>query len=131
MKVIPKLKRIEVLDERFYTLDNETYYPSVTTVLEAYPKGYAFQEWLKRNGDKADEILYEAGTQGSNVHNAIESFLKGNEIFFISPTGDALYSLKEWQMICKFMDFFKSVDSVEFIELSMVSLIKKIGGCLS
>jgi len=50
MRLFKTLDKIQILDERFYTLDKETYYPSVTTILNAYPKGHYFNEWLKDNG---------------------------------------------------------------------------------
>lgn len=130
MRIFKTLDKIQVLDERFYTLDKETYYPSVTTVLNAYPKGYAFNEWLKANGTDADQILREAGEQGSNVHNAIESFLNGNELIWITEDGHELYTLKEWQMICKFMEFFENVDKVNQIEMQVFSKTHRIGGTL-
>ena len=130
MRIFKNLNKIQVLDERFYTLDNETYYPSVTTVLNAYPKGVFFNNWLKANGDDADKILKEAGEQGSNVHDAIESFLKGNELLWFDDNGRELYTLLEWQMICRFMEFYKSVSKVEQIEMQLFSTKHKIGGTL-
>lgn len=130
MRIFKNLDKIEVLDERFYTLDKETYYPSVTTVLNAYPKGYHFNEWLKKNGTDADTILREAGEQGSNVHNAIESFLNGNQIVWFNDEGHELFTLKEWQMICKFMEFYNHVEKIEFVEMQLFSKNHKIGGTL-
>jgi len=98
------LNRIDVLDERFYTTDNETYYPSVTTVLDAYPKGAGFREWLKANGAGSDQIVKEAAERGSNVHNAIEHILLGRELKWIT-NGVPAYTLEEWQMICKYLEF--------------------------
>lgn len=130
MRIFKNLNKIQVLDERFYTLDNERFFPSVTTVLSAYPKGYAFNEWLKKNGTDSDTILKEAGDQGSNVHNAIESFLNGNEIVWFTNEGHNLFTLKEWQMICKFMEFYKNVQSVENVEMQLFSEKHKVGGTL-
>jgi len=130
MRIFKNLEKIQVLDERFYTLDNEIFYPSVTTVLNAYPKGIYFNKWLKEQGDNADTILREAGEQGSNVHNAIESFLLGNEIYWFDENGKESYTLLEWQMICRFMEFYKCVDNVEQIEMQLFSENHKIGGTL-
>lgn len=130
MKIFKNLDKIQVLDERFYTLDKETYYPSVTTVLNAYPKGFYFNEWLKAKGSDADTILREAGEQGSNVHNAIEYFLQGNEIVWFLDDGKELFTLKEWQMICKFMEFYKNVNSFSAVEMQLFSEKYKVGGTL-
>lgn len=125
-----KLNRVDILDERFYTIDNQTYYPSVTTVLSAYPKSPHLYEWMKNNGRNSDEILKEAAIQGSNVHNAIEEFLKGKEIVWFVD-GKEMYTLKEWQMITKFMDFYTTlVQEVESVEFMMFSNKYKIGGTI-
>ena len=125
-----KLNRVDILDERFYTLDNKTFYPSVTTVLSAYPKGYAFQEWLKSTGFNADIILERAGTQGTNVHNAIEDFLNVNELTWIDHNGHENFTLKEWKMITKYMDFHTNyVQGTEMaVEAKMFSDTMKLGG---
>lgn len=99
------LNRIDVLDERFYRVGEE-YYPSVTTVLSAYPKGKGFEEWLKSVGGESSRIVREAAEKGSNVHNAIEQFLLGHELTWIVD-GKQQYSLEEWAMICKFLEFYQ------------------------
>ena len=130
MRIFQNLNKIQVLDERFYTLDRETYYPSVTTVLSAYPKNAFFYEWLKNNGKNSDTILKEAGEQGSKVHNAIEDFLKGKEIMWFVD-GKEQYTLKEWQMITRFMEFYKTlVTSFNAVEVQVFSKKHKIGGTI-
>lgn len=97
------LNKIDILDERFYQV-GDVYFPSVTTVLQCYPKGYWYDAWLKDVGRNADNIRNDAAEKGSNVHNAIESILLGKEVVFIID-GKPQYTLEEWQMICKFMEF--------------------------
>ena len=53
----PSAKQITFCDERFYETSEGNFYPSVTTVLDLYPKGKEFNEWLKRNGTDADAIV--------------------------------------------------------------------------
>lgn len=98
-----KLNKIDILDERFYQV-GDVYYPSVTTVLQCYPKGYWYDAWLKDVGRNADNIRNDAAEKGSNVHNAIEGILLGREVVFI-VNGKPQYTLEEWQMICRFMEF--------------------------
>lgn len=100
-------KQVNVLDERFYTLDNKTFVPSVTTVLQSYPKGSFFEKWLMDTGRNAEKIKEEAGIAGTNVHNAIEQFLKGLPLVLIDENGRENFTLIEWQQICRFMDFFE------------------------
>lgn len=131
MKIIhdAKLKQINFLDERFYTEDGITFYPSVTTVLDVWPKGYGYIQWLKDLGMNAEEVLRRASEQGSKVHAAIEALLKGEELSW-SEDGSA-YTLEEWLMILKFMDFWRSVNP-ELIETEMqiISHKLKIGGTI-
>ncbi len=101
-----KLEQINFLDERFY-FNGELYFPSVTTILEVYPKGYGFTEWLKGVGFNSDEIVRRAGEQGSRVHDMIDQFLKGFEVNWVSSEGKHLYSLDEWEMFLRFIDFWK------------------------
>jgi len=126
-----KAQQVNCVDERFYTLDEKTYYPSVTTVLQSYPKGQYFEQWLRDTGNNSKTILREAGIKGTNVHNAIESFLKGGEVRLVNPDHSENYTLAEWQMINKFMDFWSyegiDRDSLEIEEL-LFSKQMKLGG---
>lgn len=99
----PTARQITFCDERFYETESGSFYPSVTTVLDVYPKGKEFNEWLKRNGAEADTIVEAAADTGSKVHEAIDKLQQGAELFW----DDFRYSLKEWQMICRFIAFYK------------------------
>lgn len=101
----PDLKQINFLDERFYTDDDKTFYPSVTTVLGVYPKGKQFEDWLKTVGLSANDIVEEAGIQGTKVHDAILSLCQGIELFW-AKDGVEQYTEFEWIMIMRFNDFY-------------------------
>jgi hypothetical protein len=47
-------RQITLLDARFYRNEDGVFVPSVTTILEAYPKDAAFYQWLKNNGQDSD-----------------------------------------------------------------------------
>lgn len=100
-------KQINILDSRFYRRDNK-YYPSVTSVLNYFPKNKFFHEWLKDVGHNADIIASKAAAEGTQVHSAIESFLNGNEINWLDEYGNAKYSLEVWRMILKFAEFWNT-----------------------
>lgn len=156
----PDNKQINFLDERFYTADGITFYPSVTTVLGVYPKGYGFNKWLKENGEQADDILKEAGEEGSNVHDAIDRLIKGHEVkwthtavnTFQIETMESIerykddcangeqskylkevqfYNELEWMMILRFVDFVTKFEPV-FIanEFNIISDSMQLGGTL-
>lgn len=98
----PSARQITFCDERFYETPKGEFYPSVTTVLDAYPKGSEFSRWLKENGLNADQIVAAAADSGSKVHEAIDKLQQGIEVVW----DDKAYNLKEWVMICRFVDFY-------------------------
>ena len=100
-------KQVNVLDSRFYKR-NDKYYPSVTSVLNYFPKNKFFHEWLKDVGHNADIIASKAASEGTQVHTAIDRFLNGEEIKWIDDNGRAEYSLEVWKMILKFADFWNT-----------------------
>lgn len=156
----PDNKRIQVMDDRFYTKDGEKFYPSVTTVLQAYPKGPYYDKWLKENGFDADEILKEAGEQGSNVHDGIDRLIKGEEVTwtthlvdtyqlrtveshlqFIEDKNNGMlskylkeiehFTLNEWVMINRFIDFCTQCEpEFEANEINLIVEELELGGTL-
>lgn len=124
--------RIEWLDSRFYrSPDSNTDYPSVTTILDAYPKPSFFYDWLKANGQNADDIRDSAAESGSKVHQAIDDYNKDVEIYWADENGKAQYTLLEWKMICKAMEFLK-LPNVQLIatEAAYVSDTLGYGGTI-
>jgi hypothetical protein len=112
----PQLKRIvehngeqiNFLDQRFYKTETGEYYPSVTSILNFYPKNGFFHAWLKDVGHNSDIIARKAADEGTQVHNAIEAFLEGKEIKWMDDRGHANYSLDVWRMILRFTEFWKT-----------------------
>jgi len=113
----PKIKRIveynegdrqiNVLDSRFYRRGEE-YYPSVTSVLNYFPKNQFFHNWLKDVGHNSDIIASKAAAEGTQVHTAIDRFLNGEEINWLNEDGRAEYSMDVWKMILKFTEFWNT-----------------------
>lgn len=99
--------KITIPDEHFYQSSKSgKWLPSVTTLLDAYPKGAAYIIWLKNVGLNASQILKEAGETGSNVHNAIDQYVKTGQLRFLNDEGRELWKWEEWELICKAMEFF-------------------------
>lgn len=92
-------------DFRFYVNEDGNYYPSVTTVLEAYPKSYALLQWMKEMGSKADEIRDAAGRRGSSVHLLTEDYDRGIECTLLDTNGKPKYSIDEWSMFERYVEF--------------------------
>lgn len=102
-------KQVNVLDQRFYRRNTE-YYPSVSSILNYFPKNQFFHSWLKDVGHNSDIIASKAAYEGTQVHNAAEKFLEGKEITWIDENGKANYSLEVWKMILKFADFWRTTN---------------------
>lgn len=102
----PDLKQINFLDRRVYKRDEGVYYPSVTTILQYMPKNKFFDNWLKDVGHNADLILRKAGKEGTQVHEACEKLVLGEEVSWMDDFGNAKYSQTVWEMILKFHDFW-------------------------
>jgi hypothetical protein len=101
-----KSNQITFTDARFYTDDDGKPYPSATTILEAYPKPFALLQWMKEVGKNSDEIRDAAGRRGSTVHDLTERYDKGEKIDLLSEsTGQPLYSMEEWSMFEKYVEF--------------------------
>jgi len=118
-----KNNQITFTDARFY-IDRETgeYYPSATTILEAYPKPFALLQWMKDVGNKSDEIRDAAGRRGSNVHYLTEQYDKGIECSLLGENGQPLYSMEEWSMFERYVDFTLRFSPVhEMIEQQVLS----------
>jgi hypothetical protein len=105
MLVKTKTNQLTFVDGRFYTDENGNYFPSATTLLEAYPKPYQLIQWMKEVGSKADEIRDNAGRRGSNVHQLTEDYDHGMECNLLDEYGKPRYSLEEWSMFERYVEF--------------------------
>jgi hypothetical protein len=104
----PDLQQINFLDRRVYKRSEGVYYPSVTTILQYMPKNKFFESWLKDVGHNADFIMRKAGKEGTQVHEACERLVKGQEVSWMDDYGNAKYSQIVWEMILKFYEFWST-----------------------
>lgn len=116
-------RQITFLDTRFYLTDTGNYVPSVTTILDCYPKPPSFYDWLKKVGEDADTIRDEAGDRGSTVHKLTERYDAGEEINLINEeTGKIDYKLIEWSMFERYVEFRRRFPlNVIYSELNLIS----------
>ena len=122
--------QLTFLDTRFYMKDGE-FFPSVTTYLEAYPKSAQFYEWLKQQGERADEVRDEAGRRGSVVHKMTEDYDNGLEVCILDDRGEIGYKISEWNMFEKYVEFRKKHETlIIHNELNLVSGTLKMGGTI-
>ena len=99
-------KQITLPDSRYYRRNGE-YYPSITYVLQYYPKGKYFEDWLKQVGFSADHIVKRASEEGTQVHEMIENYLNGKELNFLDEHDNPRYNPDVWQMFIKFVDWWE------------------------
>lgn len=121
--------RITFLDNRFYVHPNGNYYPSATTILDAYPKNAGFYEWLKKAGDDADNIRDEAGRKGSVIHDLTEQYDMGVEVSLLDDQGNINCRMNEWAQFERYIEFrtrFKP--EIIDIEQNLVSDVLGFGG---
>ena len=114
--------KLTFLDARFYRHENGNFYPSVTTIGDAYPKGPEYYAWLKKVGEDADEIRDEAGKRGSNVHDLTERYDNGEEVNLMNEDGYIAYKMSEWAQFERYIEF-RSRFPLEVIhtELNLIS----------
>lgn len=98
-------KQINVLDQRFYRR-NSKHYPSVSSILNYFPKNAFFHTWLKDVGHNSEIIASKAAWDGTQVHDAAEKLMLGKTINWLKEDGTVIYSLDVWKMILKFADFW-------------------------
>ena len=104
----PELKQINFLDRRVYQRSEGVFYPSVTTILQYMPKNKFFETWMKDVGHNADLIMKRAGKEGTQVHEAAEQLVQGEEVSWMDDYGKAKYSQIVWEMILKFHEFWNT-----------------------
>lgn len=122
--------KIELLDARFYEYEGN-YFPSVTTILDAYPKSPAFYEWLKVAGEKADEIRDQFGKRGSVVHNLTEQYDKGNQVSLLNDFLQPQFTSLEWAMFERYVEFAEKFSpEILLIEANYCSPDLMFGGTL-
>ena len=100
-------KQITLPDSRYYRRNGE-YYPSITYVLNCYPKGKHFQDWLKKVGHSADWIVKKAAEEGTAVHELIEEYFEGKEMNFLNDYGNPKMNPEIWRMFLRFVDFWET-----------------------
>lgn len=98
-------KQLTFLDGRFYRTEDGQFVPSVTTILDAYPKDAGYYMWLKSVGQDADTIRDEAGRRGTTVHEMTEAYDAGAEVSLLTEDGHLGYKVSEWAMFERYVEF--------------------------
>src|SRR3990167_7623609 len=87
----------ETLSGHWYKVGRNIY-PSITTILTAYPQSLQLTQWIAEQGwETSQAIKREAGQRGTNVHTGIEALLNKREI------SKEAFSLEEWSKLASFV----------------------------
>jgi len=77
------------------------YFPSSTTILNAYPQSAHLTQWIAEKGwHESQRIKSEAGERGTRIHTACDLLEDGVEL------NRADYSLEEWWKISTFVTWY-------------------------
>jgi len=117
-KVLADLKSETFPDgKRYYTLEDGTRLPSVTTVLGAQKK-QAIMEWRKRVGEEeANRVSKKATSRGTNVHTLCERYLNNESLGSVMP--DAV------EMFRSLKPLLNRIDNIHYQECALWS--KQLG----
>lgn len=98
------MTRYEFANGRWYMTGDGTWVPSVTTILNCYPKGRGFERWLgeAKSYDDAIAARDSAGERGSFVHEVIADLLKGNKV--VIPADADSKATKQIQGFCNWWE---------------------------
>ena len=107
LEISDDYKQITLPDSRYYRR-NGKYYPSITYVLQAYPKGKFFEDWLKKVGYSSEYIVKKASEEGTQVHEMIEDYFEGKELKYLNYDGYPQMPPHVWQMVLNFVDFWET-----------------------
>jgi hypothetical protein len=115
-------RQITFTDNRFYTSESGAFIPSVTTILQAFPKDAHFFQWLKQVGEEADTIRDEAGRRGSIVHSLTERYDAGEEVNLLDNGGNINFKMSEWTMFERYVEYRQQVQQeIMFSEINFIS----------
>ena len=119
-KVLKDLKSETFPDgKRYYTLDDGTRLPSVTTVLGAQ-KTQAIMEWRKRVGaEEANRISKQATSRGTNVHTICENYLNNKPDYMKGIMPDAL------EFFLSIKPYLNNINNIHYQEVALWS--KQLG----
>lgn len=106
LEISPDSQQITMPDSRYYKRNGE-YYPSITYILQSYPKGKHFEDWLKKVGYSADYIVRKAGEDGTQVHEMIEDYLNGKKLEFLYENFNPRYHPDVWGMFLHFVEWWE------------------------
>ena len=119
--IYPNLKRVENDLGRFYIDSNGKEVPSVTTVLSSTSDKSGIDEWKRRVGhEEATRIINESTSIGSNVHNALENYLNGNDDWKIQDDGSYVSKTSISILNCFIQNLINDISEIWGLEVGVI-----------
>jgi hypothetical protein len=107
LEINNNINQITLSDSRYYKIEKK-YYPSITHVLNYYPKGKAFEDWLKKVGFSSEFEVKRASQEGNQVHELIEKYFKGDTLHYLNDWDVPNYPVLVWQMFLRFVEWWET-----------------------
>lgn len=134
--VAPGIIQVTLDEDRWYIVESDDgpqYFPSVTWILNSYPKGYGFMKWLGDlpSFEQSHIILEDAGRRGSKVHAGIEKLLLRQPLSIDDLVGEhnQPFTAAEWQYIVLFKNWYDYYQPViESVEQTIIDPDVGYGG---
>ena len=105
--------------KRYYTLEDGSRLPSVTTVIGAQKK-QAIMEWRKRVGEEeANRVSKKATSRGTNVHKLCEQYLNNETGYMAGAMPDSV------EMFLSIKPFLNKINNIHYQEAALWS--KQLG----
>lgn len=107
-------KQITFNDARFYLNKAGEFIPSVTTILDAYPKSAYLMNWIRNQGAEGESYRDERGLVGDAVHRLTEEYDKGNllDVRDVIKT-EPKFTAEIWSMVDKYVEFRNAYPELE------------------
>ena len=119
--IYPNLRRVENDLGRFYIDSNGKEVPSVTTVLSSTSDKSGIDEWKRRVGhEEATRIINESTSIGSNVHNALENYLNGNDDWKIQDDGSYVSKTSISILNCFIQNLINDISEIWGLEVGVI-----------
>lgn len=120
--LIDDIPTINKNGQRFYKVDNDRIYPSITTILGSVEKP-GLVDWRNSLGDKAaDKEMKRAADRGTAVHSMIELMLNNNT----DPTkGHQIEHINEFKSLRTYLN---KINHIVTQEAALYSDVMKVAG---
>ena len=114
----PSLKRMNEDEVRYYAIDEEVRYPSVTSII-SFVSREKFASWRAKVGNEAaNKKTKHATTRGTRLHTVFEHYLNNEDV---TKLDEYQYPLIEWMFKAAKNELDERIDNIYLQEAPMFS----------